>query len=177
MSITIRSKVSTKALFNLILLLVPPVSIIIVMILLEIQSKDNILSVLSEIWFVLILIIAFILYVLDRVLWQISGYEQVEFDSSNFKTIRKGKLLTEKFIVATSDICSIEEQDVESEDFSFFRNPLMFSRDIGETGGRIIIRYGRDGKNSFEFGMGLSPHEVKFYTEQMKGILKSLDSN
>jgi len=172
-SLIIKKKTSYYALWNLFLLLAAPAMPIFMMISFSIDAKDTLLDVLKETWFVFLILILFALYPLDYIFWQIKGYEQVEFDINKFTRTRRGKIFRNKFIIHTTDIFSIEEQAYYPETFtsSFFRNPLLLSKTIGETGGRILIRYGKNGKHKFDFGLGLTSEEARIYVEEMNKVL------
>ena len=97
----------------------------------------------------------------------------MEINTKELIVKRKGKIIKNKFSIPISSIYSVQMQDYEPVTFfsTIFRNPLLFSKLIGETGGRILVLYGKNGKHNIDFGLGLTHSEAKLYVQQMNDML------
>lgn len=138
--------------------------------------ESNYISIkeaLLDSWLILLILIGFDLYLLDCILWQFKGYEDVEINNKELIVRRKGKIITDKFSIPISSIYSIQMQEYEPVNFftTIFRNPLLFSKVIGETGGRILVLFGKNGKHKIDFGLGLTHSEAKLYVQQITDLL------
>ncbi len=113
------------------------------------------------------------LYAIDHILWNITGYEEIKMDEEKLLISKRGRLFKNNIHIKTLEIKSIEEQEYFHETFfsSLFQGYKKFSHAIGETGGRMLIKYGRNGKLEIDFGLGISKKDAKIYVEQMNEIL------
>ena len=172
MKYIIKKRKSWYALTNLLFILLALITALTIITVLIVNGFNSIL----ELSWLIILIIGFGLYIMNYIFWQFRGYEEVELNDKEFIIRRKGKLINDKFKILTSTIYSIQEQEYEPVTYTttIFRNPFLFSKAIGETGGRVLVRYGKDGKNKIDFGLGLTVDEAKLYVQQMNKILDSV---
>lgn len=146
------------------------------LVLMSMIIESNYISIkeaLLDSWLIIIILIGFDLYFLDCIFWQFKGYEDVEINTKELIIKRKGKILKDKFSIPISSIYSVQMQEYEPVTFfsMIFRNPLLFSKAIGETGGRILVLYGKNGKHKIDFGLGLTHSEAKLYVKQMTELL------
>lgn len=178
MKFIIKNKTNWYAIVNLLILLMIPIFILAIFIALSIASNIPIykLSLYESIF--LLIVTGFGFYILNWILWQLKGYEEIEFNKDELIIKRKGKLINDKLKIQTSIIQMFEEQAYTpiGIDTYMFRNPLLFSRLIGESGGRILVKYGRKKKNKVNFGLGLTPEEARTYAKQMNDILRETRS-
>ncbi len=175
MKYIIKKRKSWYALANLFFILLALITALIIIIILIVNRFNSVL----ELSWLIILLIGFGLYIMNYIFWQFRGYEEVEINEKEFIIRRKGKLINDKFKIPTSTIHSIQEQEYEPITYTttIFRNPFLFSKAIGETGGRILAKYGETGKYKIDFGLGLTPEEAKLYVQQMNEVLDSLGNN
>ncbi len=177
MKFIVHKRKSWYALFNLFVLLLIPIVALTGLILLSIKSHS---SLLDPIAFIIIFLLSwFGFYILNYIFWQFRGYEEIEFNEKELVIWRRGKLKSDKLRIPISSIQTIQEQDYKPINYGerIFRNPFLFSKLIGETGGRILVRYGKRIKYKVDFGLGLTPKEAKLYVEQMNEILDIVKSN
>lgn len=175
MKFIIRKRKSWYALANLFFILLAVMAVLTIIVVLIINGFNS----FSELSWLIILLIGFGLFIMNYIFWQYRGYEEIELNEKEFIVGRKGKLINDKFKILTSTIHSIKEQEYEPVTYTttIFRNPFLFSKAIGETGGRILVRYGKNGKYKIDFGLGLTPDEAKLYVQQMNELLDSVDNN
>ena len=130
------------------------------------------LSLLFLLW--ISLLVYADLFAIDYILWNIKGYEEVNMDERELIIRKKGMLMKSNISIKLSEIESIQEQNIqETWRTLLIQNTGRFSRIIGETGGKILVKYGKNGKWKIDFGLGLSDSEAKIYVEQMNNILKT----
>ena len=134
---------------------------------------------LFDVSWIIIPFVIFCLFIVNLILWQFFGYEDVELNGEVFIIHKKGKLINNKFKIPTLKIYSITTQDFEPIKLGshIFRNPFRFSAEIGEVGGKILIKYGRNGKFKTDFGSGLTEKEAKLYVQEMNDFLELTNNN
>jgi flagellar biosynthesis protein FliQ len=169
----IKNKANWYAIFNLLLLLLIPILIVGVFIALSFASNTPIYELSIFEFISLLIVIAFGLFIVNWIVWQLNGYEEVTLDEMELFIQRKGKLVNEKFRIKTAIIQTIEEHEYMPITFGsrILRNPFLFSKLIGESGGRIIVKYGINKMNKVVFGLGLTPEEARAIVKDMNVFL------
>jgi len=112
-----------------------------------------------------VLLALVIIFVLDRILWQIRGVEILVIDE-NIEVLKKGKIFTSRKVITFSEF---ESFDYGNDD----KIPLII-RVYGIRGGKIIINYlGR----SLRMGQDLSVNQAKTIVDEVDHILGRMNDN
>ncbi len=118
-------------------------------------------------------------YLIDRMVWQISGYEQVEVSDNTLIIKKRGKILRYTLRIPFSDIKEVEQQDYQRIGClsSIWVNPFGASDDIEETGGRVKVTFTEKilfwrATTKLAFGLGFTAEKASGCVEQLKKHLQ-----
>ena len=114
---------------------------------------------------VVVLLAIFIIFLLDRFLWQIRGIE-ILIINQNIEVLKKGNIFQSKKIVTFSEFESFDYGDDDKIPF--------WIRLYGINGGKIIINY--LGK-SLRIGQNISINQAKIIVEEIDHTLERINDN
>lgn len=120
---------------------------------------------IKDLAFAVVLLALSIIFVLDRVLWQIRGIEMLIIDE-NIEVLKKGTIFNSRKVITFSEF--------ESFDYGNDNKIPLMIRVYGIKGGKIIINYlGR----SLRLGQDLSISQAKTIVEEVDHIMGRMPGN